>query len=314
MTARGPACAALVLALAAPVSGAQNNRRVEPGVAEVAISLGRLDDAETELYAASARSPHEPSARGALGSFLAARGRLEAGAVLLEEARGFGGDAREIDARLAHIYRWSGDWALAAALAQAPFGRAERERARWLASHPESTLGPDSSVVPLAPAGVAGLGRIRISIGGDSLDADIDPSVEGLMLPATSGARAGTQLFGAQDVGTLAVVATVGIGEFALANVPARLERGARTSIGLDLLGRLTPTFDMAARRLILRAKAGAGNGRSQMPLLLTFPGVKIGVRPRQPLVALDGSEARAVLRAARWTLDLRRGAVVIER
>src|SRR5471032_2922031 len=91
-------------------------RPTAASAADAAIAQGRLDDAEQLLFAASSRSTHEPSARGALGMFLASRGRLRVGAVLLEEARQFGGDAAVIDARLAHIYLWLGDWTAVAAL------------------------------------------------------------------------------------------------------------------------------------------------------------------------------------------------------
>ena len=74
----------LVIVGAFPL-GAQQ-LRVDVSAAEVAISQGRLDDAERELYAASRRAPREPSARGALGTLLAARGHFRIGAVLLEEA------------------------------------------------------------------------------------------------------------------------------------------------------------------------------------------------------------------------------------
>ena len=98
------------------VLSAQSTRRDDPSAAELAVSIGRLDIAEQELFAASSRSPREPSARGALGFYLASRGHVKVGAVLLEEARQFGGNASAIDARLAHIYPWYGAWNLVSLL------------------------------------------------------------------------------------------------------------------------------------------------------------------------------------------------------
>src|ERR1019366_5663285 len=115
--------------------GAQAVRAPAVSAADVAISQGRLDDAEQVLFAASSRATHEPLARGALGIFLASRGRLKVGAVLLEEAREFGGDASVIDARLSRIYAWLGDWSAVAALKHYVASGPEQDRTRWLAAH-----------------------------------------------------------------------------------------------------------------------------------------------------------------------------------
>jgi hypothetical protein len=305
--------AVAAVALWAMAATAQQPRRVERSAADVAIALGRLADAESELYSASRRAPREPSARGALGSYLAARGKLKVGAVLLEEARQFGGDQRTIDDRLAHIYRWLGEWNAVAALSS-PSGDDEREVARWLAAHPGTVVGPDSSVTPIAPNEMAGLGRITIGVGSEAIPVDVDASVEGLVLPPTVGVLAALQTFAAPGGGTAGVAFAVTIGGFTITNVPAKLSPEGRARIGLDVLARLTPTFDPPARRLTLRSRPPERLRGVEMPVLLTFPGVRIVARDGQPPVAIETAAGRAALRGARWTFDLSLGALIVER
>src|ERR687893_510978 len=71
-------------------------------------------------------------ARLALGRYLAARGALKVGAVLMEEARFFGGDAAAVAVSLAPIYARLGDFRALTSLPASPLGRAERARAEWL--------------------------------------------------------------------------------------------------------------------------------------------------------------------------------------
>lgn len=308
---RAAACA-LAFIGAAPLA-AQPASRTDPSSAERAIAQGRLDEAESALYAASARAPREPAARGALGAFLASRGHLKAGAVLLEEARQFGGDARAIDERLKHVFAWTGEWQRWATLpSAATLSGPERARARWLAAHPRTRSGPDSSVVPLEPNEVFGLGRIALRVGETIVRADVDPAVEGLVLPAVLDLTGILQLFGSRGDTIFAAAAVVSIGAQSLANVPVRLEPDARPRVGLDLLASLTPTFDLAARRLTLRGAVPPPPAGDQVPFLLGFPGVRIVPRRGEPPVALESPAGRSALRGARWTFDVRRGAIVV--
>ena len=314
---RAAACA-LALIGAAPLAplaalAAQPARRTDRSPAERAIAQGRLDEAESAFYAASARAPREPAARGALGAFLASRGRFKAGAVLLEEAREFGGDARAIDERLKHVFAWTGEWQRWATLpSAATFPEPERARAQWLAAHPRTRSGPDSSVVPLEPNEVFGFGRIALRVGETTLRADVDPNVEGLVLPAVLDLTGILELFGSRGDTTFAAAAAVSIGAQSLANVPVRLEPDARPRVGLDLLASLTPTFDLAARRLTLRGAVPNPPAGDQVPFLLGFPGVRIVPRRGEPPVALESPAGRSALRGARWTFDARRGAIVV--
>lgn len=301
----------VVLLLIARTLAAQDaSGRVEPSAAEVAFAAGRLDVAESALYDAVRRAPRDPSARGTLGGFLAARGRLRAGAVLLEEARQFGADARTVDARLAQVYTWLGDWEALGALASGVPAAAERERARWLASQRHDVLGPDSAQVDLAPNELAGLGRVRIVVDDSATVADIDPTITGLTLPAH--VTSTSPRFGDVEGGTLVVVARIGIGSMTLQNVPARAIGGTTAGrIGLDVLARLTPTFDVAARRLTLR-RSGRGPAGDSLALWLALPGVGVAARSGRPPASLASAEGRSAVRGHVWTFDLAHGAVVV--
>ncbi len=312
MTATARVAAALLCVIVCGArAGAQKPPAPVASAAEIAIAQGRLDDAEQLLFAASSRSTHEPSARGALGSYLASRGKLKIGAVLLEEARQFGGDAQVIEARLAKIYLWIGDWASIAALKHFAAPGPEHDRAKWLAAgHAPAHNSTDSVSVALEPNELAGLGRIAITVGRATLQADIDPNIDGVVLPSTPEVSAESQQFGMRDSATVAVVRELSIGAMHLANVHARLSPGGRPAIGLDVLAPLLPTFDAGLHTLTLREHAVVVSGDA-IPFLLGFPGMRIVARAGQPPVAIESAAGRAALRGARWTFDLKRGAIV---
>ena len=311
MKRAGRAAVRALIALFAVPLASQTPRGVVLSSAEVAISQGRLDDAENALFAASSRSTHEPSARGALGWYLASRGRFRIGATLLEEARQFGGDPSSIDPRLAQIYAWLGDWAAIAAL-PSPAGSIEHDLARWMATHAPAVTGPDSVTVTLEPNEAAGLGRIALTIGRATVQADIDPTISGLVLPLTPDVAAESELIGMRDSSTLGAVRTVGIGALKLTNVRAFFGKSNRAAIGLDVLASLTPTFDAAGKTLTLRLKSVAQKGE-QIPILLAFPGVRIVPRMGQPPVMLESAAGRAAVRGSRWTFDIKHGAIFMQ-
>jgi hypothetical protein len=242
--------------------------------------------------------------------FLAARGKFRIGAVLLEEARQFGGDAAVIDARLARIYPWLGDWTAVAGLKHYAASGAENDRARWLSTHAPAYGGSDSAVVPIDPNEAFGLGKIVLIFRGAPMQADIDPNVEGLVLPSWPIVTGEAQQFGMRDSATVAVVREFSIGTIQLTNVRATLSPTARPKIGLDVLAALEPTFDAGGRHLTLRRHNVVISGET-VPFLLGFPGVRLVPRAGQPPVGIETAAGRAALRGAPWTLDLKRGAVV---
>jgi hypothetical protein len=321
---------ALVAPLLAPLlaqRGAGPSPIFAPG-AEAAMSRGRLAVAESILYAASARAPHDPALRAGLGMYLASRGHIKIGTVLLEEARKFGANGEEVDAHLAQMYPWIGDWSALAALPHDVISSGERARARWLAAHAPATLGPDSVVVAMEPVPpdpneVPVLGRIAIVIGRKTILADIAPNIDGLVLSPDPALVRESQLFGKQRIGpeinfrhdslTVAAVRSLSVGALTLTNVEASITPGAHAAIGLDVLARLMPTFDVDRRRLTLRRHAVTVPGEA-IPFMLDFPGIMIAPRVGQTPVEWDAPAARAALNGVRWTLDLKSGAIITAR
>src|ERR687895_2189134 len=146
------------------------------------LRVGRMFAAETLYYYAVRRAPRDPEARLALGRYLAARGALRIGAVLMEEARYFGADPKKVAAHLAPIYAQLGDFRALAGLPNTPLHNAERSRAEWLRDHPPMVEGPDSVSIHWTPADTGALGTVVVRIGAASVRATLDPRAHGLVL------------------------------------------------------------------------------------------------------------------------------------
>ena len=295
-----------------------------PG-AEAAIGKGRFAIAESLLYAASERAPHDAALRAGLGMYLASRGHIKIGTVLLEEARKFGANAATVDGHLAQMYPWIGDWNSRAALGRNVLSAPERAQAKWLAAHASGTFGPDSVVVAMEPApadpnAAIGIGRIAIVIGGTTILADIDPNLDGLVLPPEAKQMREAQLFGKQRIGpeinarhdslTVAAVHSMSIGALSLANVPTNFTAGEHAAIGLDVLAQFQPTFDPVHHRLTLHKHPVAIRG-DEVPFMVMFPGLMIAPHVGETPTNWDAAPARAALNGLRWTLDLKRGMIV---
>ncbi|MEO7455438.1 MAG: hypothetical protein ABIY52_04200 [Gemmatimonadaceae bacterium] len=77
--------------------------------ADVLLQEARWTEAESMFYLQSERAPRDPAARAALGKFLAMKGAIRPGIVLIEEARQFGLNpqlARDLTAPLRVILEW----------------------------------------------------------------------------------------------------------------------------------------------------------------------------------------------------------------
>jgi hypothetical protein len=312
--------AGLVLAAGASPAAAQ-------GLVARADSLyrgGRVFAAESLYYAAVRRSPRDPAARLALGRYLAARGALKVGAVLMEEARFFGGDEAVVARELAPVYARMGDYRALATLPGSPLSAAERDRAEWLHSNGPLVAGPDSVVVRFTPGLRGALGTVTLVIGGDSVRAVVDPAAQGLTLDPAWMARRQTKLFpaGARDPrAAVGVTLAVRVGALTLGNVPTRYaSQGARDQarIGLDLLGALAPTFDERARRLTLRRSGRAGPAPRASRRATTLPTLAspsgLLVVSAGTAVPLASERGRSIVQGGRFTLDARRGEMVVER
>ncbi|HVE79268.1 MAG TPA: hypothetical protein VNA89_10425 [Gemmatimonadaceae bacterium] len=308
--------AATVLAVA-PLSLAAQNYVAR---ADSLFQGGRVFAAETLYYYAVRKAPRDPSARLALGRYLAARGALRVGAVLMEEARYFGGNPKEIGSYLAPVYARLGDWKALVGMPGSPLSYAERMRAEWLRDNAPTVAGPDSGSVALAPDS-GGFGAVTLVVGTDTLLATVDPRARGLVLDTAWARRNGVKVFMAtsdRDWRSYAGVTPVAtMAPFTLANVPTQFEAigdPRRARLGLELLAGLAPTFDPRVRRLALRRAGRVGDGTPGAAVAtLTYPGgtwlvLRDGVWP------ITSVGARGALAGARWTVDGRRGRILIER
>jgi hypothetical protein len=288
--------------------------------ADSLLRRGRVFAAETLYYYAVRRAPRDPGARLALGRYLAARGALRIGAVLMEEARFFGGDPKTVGTYLAPIYARLGDYKALSALPGSPLPYAQRARAEWLGQNVPSISGPDSATVPLAAGDSGSLGEVTIVIGGDTLQATIDPRVQGISLDTAWLRRKSVKRFAAtfdndwRNIGGVALA--VDVGPFTLANVPtsfAATGDSHRARVGLDFLGQLAPTFDPGAGTMLLR-KSGRIDNRApgeRIPTL-AYPG-GLWLVQRDGVWPLGGSMAATTIGTRPFTLNARRGELILD-
>ena len=293
--------------------------------ADSLLASGRVSTAESVYYATSSARPRDAVARAALGRYLASRGALRIGAVLLEEARLFGGDSASIARSLAPIYGSLGDYRALAVLPASPLSAAEQSRARWLVSHAPVLEFPDSvAKLPYKPiTDGSGIGTVAIGIGERVVDAVVDASVSGVVLRGRQARRrSGLRVFGEDSSGVVGVVSELHLGDVVLSNVPARLEsdtmhapQGRRTGafVGVDVLRRLAPTFDPMADTITLRRSGQIGQSTvgTRAPMLLDAQGLRVLVEGRWENPA---SRATAqLLSTRRWILDAKRGTIIIQ-
>jgi hypothetical protein len=310
--------AAALCGMLLPVTAAAQNYVAR---ADTLFQQGRVFAAETVYYYAVRRQPRNPSARLALGRYLAARGALRVGAVLMEEARYFGGDAKTIGTYLAPVYARLGDYRALATLPGSPLSYGERLRAEWLRDNAPAVGGPDSASVPYVSADSGVFGTVALVVGGDTLEATIDASVRGIVLDTTWMRRPEVKTFASARETNWRNIAGVtlqaSLGGMTMSNALTHFQAlgsARQARVGFELIGVLAPTFDRGTQRLTLRQSG---------KLAPAFPGEHIPTLTYQSgiwLVLADGvwpisSEgARAALRGPRWTLDARRGEVIVER
>ena len=300
-------------------AGAPASARAQDAL-EFADSLlvsGQLFRAESLYYREAARRPRDPAARLALGRYLAGRGAWRVGAVLMEEARYFGGDADTIGRYLAPVYAALRDYKALSGLRGTPLGRPERLRAEHLARYPPTITGADSTSIAWVLPNDGGLGAIPIIAGSDTILADLDPRGSGLVLGPGMRARRWLTRFPPRgtDAGATAAAVYVAsrlvVGGIVLTGVPVRIDAaGTRARIGMDVLERLAPTFDPSSRTVLLRR-----NGRLRPDsVTATIPTFRAGngltVAWQRALLPLDAVAVAELLRSRPWTLDARRGTI----
>lgn len=308
--------AAVLVALAARAAGAQEI----VARADTLLLAGRIFSAESLYYYAVRIDPRNPEARLALGKYLAERGALKVGAVLMEEARYFGGDPGVVARELAPVYARLGEYGALASLPASPLPYAERVRAEWLRDHPPGAAGPDSAFVPLEVSDSHLLGRVRLAIGGDTVDATIDARVQGLVVDTSWLHRADVRHWasrGERDPRRMAaVVPEARLGDYALTNVPAAfrpLRAPDEVLLGLDVLGRLAPTFEPGAGRLLLRASGRVPADARGWRIATLTNETGVYVIKSGTLFPLGHPDVQRYLRGGQWTLDARRGEIVVE-
>jgi tetratricopeptide (TPR) repeat protein len=288
----------------------------QPTEAESLLANGRVAPAESILFQAATNQPHDPEARIALGRYLAARGALRVAAVLLEEARLFGADTRRVGRELAPLYRTLGDYQSLVTLAGSPLTREERSQAAWLVSHqPTLEMDDTASVAYRAPVDTGTLGRVTLQIGSSRFDASVDPRKHGIVLDA-SRRRLASALFSYDSSATLGVLEQVRLGSATLGNVTVAFQAlgdPRRAIIGLDVLMKLAPTFDAQRHHIVLRrgGRVAQDHVGDRYPVLFEAGGVR--VLRGDHFVSLTGAEMTPVLRDRAWTLDVRRGELLVE-
>ena len=312
--------AGLVMAMAAALPAQGTDQMITR--ADSMLSWGQVFSAESLYYRAASMEPRNPAARLALGRYLAARGVLRVGAVLMEEALYFGGNADTVARHLAPVYAALGDWRTLATLRGATLSFGERARAEWLMRHAPDVEGPDSAFVPYSPSDSI-IGYVTIIVGADTLDATIDPRVQGLVLDSAFRRRTSVRRFQSKSENDWRkaswIANSVIIGQMRLENVPIRLEPTGHSSfarIGLDELGRHAPTFDPVAGRLLLRRtgrvrrSARATEAVDPIPMI-SMRGTIWLIQDNQ-IIPIDGPGARSLMHS-RWTLNPRQGQVIPE-
>ena len=288
--------------------------------ADAMLASGQVYSAESLYYRAASLEPRNPAARLALGRYLAARGVLRVGAVLMEEALYFGGNTDTISRYLGPVYAALGDWRTLATLRGTSLSFGERARAEWLMRNSPEVDGPDTTLVPYTPSDSV-LGYVTIVVGNDTLDATIDPRVHGLVLDSIFRRRTSVRRFAARNDrdwrNASWVATTVQIGEMTLRNVPVSLGPTGHVTfarLGLDELGKLAPTFDQTAGRMLLRrtGRVRRARGAASPPEAIPTIAMRgtLWLMYGSELLAIDSPAARSIL-GARWTLNPRQGEVI---
>jgi hypothetical protein len=291
--------------------------------ADSLLDRGRLDRAESLYYAAVRVRPRDPVARWALGRFLAERGAQRVAVTLFEESLQFGGDPKMVSADLAPLYLALGDYHALATLPASPLTGGEKARAAWLETHPTRLIAPDSALTAsfrTAGDDSSSIGHIPIRVNGRIVDALIDVASRGIILSDSVAGVSHVHMFVEKEAprGRAAFAAaadSVGFGRLTITNAPLTVAPiKVPAIVGLDALARFAPTFDLGAGRITLRVSGTLEQLPANSTTLLTL------VKPADWLVlqangwvSMRDPEIARLLRGHRWTLDAKRGQIVLE-
>jgi predicted aspartyl protease len=312
--------AAVFTALLFPLAaGAQTAR------ADSLLNGGALQRAESLYYAAAQAHPRDPVARWSLGRYLVARGAPRVGMTLFEESIQFGGDAAKIGADLAPVYLSLGEYQKLSALRGAPISNTERERARWLVSHPSKMVAPDSStsVQYKKSNESSGIGALALRVNGRAVDATISTHIHGIVVSDTGAIAKRVHAFrlpagsGSSQI-TAAVADSIRLGGYSLSQVPvsiAAIPGKDQALIGMDVLARFAPTFDPRSERVTLHVSGSIPKSApvgDKFSTLLTSDDLR--VLQAGGWVSIDQPSIAKMLSTRRWTFDAKRGQLTVER
>jgi hypothetical protein len=218
MTRRRPFVLAAALLVLAPARSPAQDGALPRSEVESLIDAGRWTEAEERLYAGVRARPRDPIARARLGRYLAMKGALRPGLVLVEEAGEFGLPSTTVRA-LATPIRTLLEW-----------------RERVASSSRESTI----FVRPPAHAGSLMQFPLERVAGGDTIWADLVPRMVAL-----------DSAFGANPLVGLETIEAA-VPAFDAANHLVRLSADPRSS--LHAVGRRYPVLRSERDVLVLLA------------------------------------------------------------
>ncbi len=290
-------------------------------VADSLLERGRLDRAESLYYAAARARPRDPVARAALGRFLAARGAQRVAVTLFEESLQFGGPPATVSADLAPLYLDLGDYHALGSLPSSPLSSGEKARVVWLQAHPTRVIAPDSILTASFRGLTEGyVGRVPIRINSHIVEALIDVSSHGITVSDSMAGASKVQMFvekpAPRSPGPIAAAAdSIGIGRLSITNAPLTVAPiKVPALIGLDVLGRFAATFDAAAQRLTLRVSGTLDQVSPTATVLSTLAKPSDWfVLQANGWVSLRDPAIAKLLHDHRWTLDAKRGQIVVE-
>ena len=157
-------------------------------------------------------------------------------------------------------------------------------------------------------------------IGGDTLRAKLDSRVQGVVLDTSWLHRKAIKRFAStydndwRNISGVAIEARVGA--FTFGNIPVSFVASGtafRARMGLDILASMAATIDERAGTIVLRREGRISDDATgeRIPTL-AYPGGLWLVR-RDGVWPLTGTMARGIIGGRRWTLNARRGEVIVD-
>jgi hypothetical protein len=304
-----------------PTVGAPPRRAAtEPSLAQQYLDVGRLFMAERELYAAVAAEPRRSAPRGELARYLASRGRFRIADVLLDEALRFGADPAIVTRARAEmqLYRSAADRKPIPGV-RPPAAVVARDAERAAKGHARNWDGPEASVPMQMTEDAHTLLRFEARTARGPVWVTIDPRTEGVAIASTD-TMFRVQRFGGDMAYEPVLLHELTIGARVLRWIDAVVDPSVRAGelrVGMDVFWQLRPVVDERVGTITF---PGLGSSETvpararQIPFVLAFPGLMLVPQPGVPPVAVESDGGRALLRGARWWLDVAAGTVVVTR